>query len=292
MGMSEEDALLAVERHATSKIVKFDDLLKLHTFGFRGEALPSIASVSRFLLRTRARGADEGVELRFNGGVVPEVRPCGAPAGTTIEIRDLFYNVPARRKFLKAATTEMNHITEVVEGVALAFPQLTITLKREGKVSHEWLRRANRADRARESFGNEELAELSGRVGDLSVLAMLGRPERARSTTSSLKIFVNGRQIRDRTLLRAVAQAYGSVMEPGRYPLGALFIEMDPELVDVNVHPQKAEVRFADGRAVADAVQQILSAELGRSFGLPGFAPAAAPAPTSAPGPARPLPGG
>jgi DNA mismatch repair protein MutL len=244
IGMAEDDALLAVERHATSKIHRFDDLLSLHTFGFRGEALPSIASVSRFTLRTRARGSDEGVEVKIEGGAAPQVKPCGMPTGTIIEIRELFYNVPARRKFLKAASTEAAHVSEVIEGVALAFPQLTLTLKRDGKVTREWLRRNNRADRARETFDGEELAELSGARGDLQVLAMLGRPERARSSTSSLKIFVNGRQIRDRALLRAVSQAYGSVMEPGRYPIGALFLEIAPEKVDVNVHPQKAEVRF------------------------------------------------
>lgn len=269
IGMSEEDALLAIERHATSKIHRFDDLLSLHTFGFRGEALPSIASVSHFMLKTRSRGSDEGVEIRVDGGAPPQIKPCGAPPGTTIEIRELFYNVPARRKFLKAASTEMAHISEVIEGVALAFPQLTLTLRHNGKTLREWLRRNNRTDRARETFENEEMAEVSGARGDLQLLAVLGRPERARSSASSLKIFVNGRQIRDRLLLRAVSQAYGSVLEPGRYPIGTLFLEIHPEQVDVNVHPQKSEVRFADSREVVDAVQKILGAELGRAFGVP-----------------------
>jgi DNA mismatch repair protein MutL len=304
IGMTEEDALLAIERHATSKIHRFDDLLNLHTFGFRGEALPSIASVSRFLLRTRSRDAEEGVEIRVDGGAPPQVKPCGAPPGTTIEIRELFYNVPARRKFLKAASTEMAHISEVIEGVALAFPQLTLTLRHNGKTLREWLRRNNRADRARETFEGEELAEISGSRGDLKIEALLGRPERARSSTSSLKIFVNGRQIRDRLLLRAVAQAYGSVLEPGRYPIGTLFLEVHPEQVDVNVHPQKAEVRFAETREVVDAVQKILGAELARAFGAPSPAqpyrtppsatPAAAPnrpwSPPSSAAPTRPLP--
>jgi DNA mismatch repair protein MutL len=290
IGMTEEDALLAIERHATSKIHRFDDLLSLHTFGFRGEALPSIASVSRFLLRTRSRDAEEGVEIRVDGGAPPQIKPCGAPPGTTIEIRELFYNVPARRKFLKAASTEMAHVSEVIEGVALAFPQLTLTLRHNGKTLREWLRRNNRADRARETFEGEELAEISGSRGDLKIEALLGRPERARSSTSSLKIFVNGRQIRDRLLLRAVAQAYGSVLEPGRYPLGTLFLEVHPEQVDVNVHPQKAEVRFAETREVVDAVQKILGAELARAFGAP--APAqpyrTPPSAASAPAPNRP----
>ncbi|MCS6902064.1 MAG: DNA mismatch repair endonuclease MutL [Myxococcales bacterium] len=304
IGMSEEDALLAIERHATSKIHRFDDLLNLRTFGFRGEALPSIASVSHFLLRTRSRDADEGVEIRVDGGAPPQIKPCGAPPGTTIEIRELFYNVPARRKFLKAASTELAHITEVIEGVALAFPQLTLTLRHHGKTLREWLRRNSRGDRARETFENEELAEIFGSRGDLKIEALLGRPERARSNTSALKIFVNGRQVRDRLLLRAVAQAYGSVLEPGRYPLGALFLEIHPEQVDVNVHPQKAEVRFAETREVVDAVQKILGAELARAFGAPTPAqpyrtpPGAASAPAqprlwappSSSAPTRPLP--
>lgn len=280
IGMAEEDALLAIERHATSKIHRFDDLLNLHTFGFRGEALPSIASVSHFLLKTRRRDSDEGIEIRVDGGAPPQIKPCGMPPGTVLEIRELFYNVPARRKFLKAASTEMAHIQEVIEGTALAFPQLTLILRHNNKLLREWLRRNNRADRVRETFENEEMAEISGAKEDLRVLAILGRPERARSNASSLKIFVNGRQIRDRLLLRAVSQAYGSVLEPGRYPIGALFLEIHPEQVDVNVHPQKAEVRFANGREVTETIQKILTAELGRAFGLPSPArPYQTPAP-------------
>jgi DNA mismatch repair protein MutL len=269
LGMDEADARLAIERHATSKIHDIDDLLKLHTFGFRGEALPSIASVSKFLLRSRTRQSAEGLELRVEAGGPPDVRPCGAAPGTTIEIRDLFYNVPARRKFLKATATESAHITDVVEAMALSSPQLTVTLARDGRVAREWLRRDTRAERARESFDGEELAELAGSRPPVDLVAILGRPERARASTSALKLFVNGRLVRDRQLHRTISQAYGSVLEPGRYPVGAVFLELPADRVDVNVHPQKAEVRFADGRAVTDAVFKILSLELGKAFGLP-----------------------
>jgi DNA mismatch repair protein MutL len=282
VGMSEEDALLAVERHATSKIGEFDDLLKLATYGFRGEALPSIASVSRFLLKSRSRDAEAGVELRIEAGAPPQIRPSGAAFGTTIEVRDLFFNVPARRKFLKAAGTESAHISDVIENIALASPQLTITLRRDGRLSREWLKRATKAERARETFENEELAELTGTRGDLQILALLGRPERARASGSALKLFVNGRPIRDRVLQRAVSQAYGSVLEPGRFPLGVVFLDLPADQVDVNVHPQKAEVRFADARGVADAVFSMLSQELGRSFGLPAVThPYRTPRPTT-----------
>jgi DNA mismatch repair protein MutL len=268
IGMSEEDARLSVERHATSKIRVLDDLLRLHTFGFRGEALPSIASVSRFLLRTRERSAIEGVEVRVDAGQPAIVKPAGAPPGTTIEVRDLFFNVPARRKFLKATGTESAHVTDVVEAMALGSPALTITLSREGRMVREWLTQDGRAARVRESFAGEELAELRGTRGAIEVHALLGRPERARATTTSLKLFVNGRLVRDRALLRTVSQAYGSVLPPGRYPVGAVYVELPSDRVDVNVHPQKAEVRFAEGRAVADAVFSVLSLELGKSFGL------------------------
>ena len=268
VGMERADAELSVERHATSKIRALDDLTRLETFGFRGEALPSIASVSRFLLRTRERASDEGVELVVDAGAPAVVRPAGCAPGTTVEVRDLFFNVPARRKFLKATGTESAHVTDVVEAMAIGAPALTVTLSRDGRVVREWLRQETAAARVRESFRGEELAELYGARGPLEVRALLSRPERARATTSALKLYVNGRLVRDRALLRTVSQAYGSVLPHGRYPVGAVFVVLPSDRVDVNVHPQKAEVRFADGRAVADAVFSVLSLELGKAFGL------------------------
>lgn len=279
-GMGEDDALLAIERHATSKLRHIEDLGTLHTFGFRGEALPSIASVSKFTLQSRQRADAAGLEIQILGGAPPEVRPCGMAPGTIVEVRDLFYNVPARRKFLKAVATESAHITDVVEALALAAPSLTITLAREGRVVREWLRANSRAERVKATFPTEKLSTLSGTQGPLSVEAYLAPPERARTSGASLRLFVNDRLVRDRTLLRTVGLAYGSVLPPGRYPVGVVFVELPPSLVDVNVHPQKAEVRFADGRAVSDAMFHILSLELGRAFGIPApqhrYPPAAA----------------
>src|SRR5260221_3676883 len=268
-GMSIEDAKLSTERHATSKISTLDDLSRIRSYGFRGEALPSIASVSRFALRTRRREDDAGTEVLIDGGGAPVVQPCGVAPGTTFEVRDLFFNVPARRKFLRSLATESAHVTEVAESAALAAPELTLVLAREGGVGREGLRGESREQRVLAAFGDEALSPCRGERGPLRVEACLSRPERARAAASALTLLVNGRAIRDRALLRAVAQAYGSVLEPGRYPLGVVYLEIDPALVDVNVHPQKAEVRFADGRAVGEALFRILADELSRAFGMP-----------------------
>ncbi|MEP7127055.1 MAG: DNA mismatch repair endonuclease MutL [Byssovorax sp.] len=268
-GMSRDDARLSVLRHATSKIAAMDDLMHLTSFGFRGEALPSIASVTRFELRTRRRDEEEGTLVRIEGGAPAEIGPCGCAAGTAIEVRDLFFNVPVRRKFLKATGTESARVTEVAQAAALGEPGATILLSRDGRVVGEWLRASSREERARSIFGGEELAACRGERGPLSVEAYLSRPERARPGAGSLSIFVNGRHVRDRTLARSIALAYGSVLEAGRFPLGVAYLDLPPDLVDVNVHPQKTEVRFADGRAISDALYKIVMGSVVSAFGLP-----------------------
>lgn len=272
-GMPPDDAVLALERHATSKIARFGDLAELHTFGFRGEALPSIASVSRLLLRTRARASSEGTEVSIEGGGAPKVLPCGGAEGTTIEVRDLFFNVPARRKFLKATATESAHVSDVILGMALARPDVTFVLTRDGRTVREHLRATSRGERARSIMTGERLIECRAERGSVALEAMLAPPERARAGATGLSVLVNGRPVRDRMLARAVAQAYGSVLEPGRYPLGVVWIDVPPDLVDVNVHPQKAEVRFADARGTFDAITRELYAVLAQAFGLPAVGP-------------------
>jgi DNA mismatch repair protein MutL len=267
--MTAGDAKLALERHATSKIATLADLARIQSYGFRGEALPSIASVSRFALRTQRRIDDAGTEVLVDGGSAAVVKPCGVAPGTTVEVRDLFFNVPARRKFLRSLATESAHVTEVAEAAALASPERTLVLAREGRVVREWLRAESREARVKSAFADEVLAPCRGERGPLRVEAFLSRPERARAATSALTLLVNGRVVRDRALARAVAQAYGSVLDPMRYPLGAVYLDIDPALVDVNVHPQKAEVRFSDGRAVGEALFKILADELARAFGFP-----------------------
>jgi DNA mismatch repair protein MutL len=269
VGMTAGDAALALERHATSKIAILADLARIQSYGFRGEALPSIASVSRFTLRTRQRDNEAGTEVVVEGGAAPSIKPCGVAPGTTVEVRDLFFNVPARRKFLRSLATESAHVTEVAEAAALASPERTLILAREGRIVREWLRADNREQRIAAAFADEVLAPCRGERGPLRVEAFLSRPERARAAASAMTLLVNGRVVRDRALARAVAQAYGSVLDPMRYPLGAVYLDLDPALVDVNVHPQKAEVRFADGRAVGEALFKILAEELARAFGFP-----------------------
>jgi DNA mismatch repair protein MutL len=269
VGMDREDARLAPLRHATSKITDIDDLTRIASFGFRGEALPSIASVSRFSLRTRRREDTEGTEVRIEGGGAMTLLPCGSAAGTVVEVRDLFFNLPARRKFLKAVGTESAHITEVAQAAAFCEPAVTVILSRDGRTVREWLRASCREERARAAFPGEEMAVCRGQRGPLTVEAFVSRPERARSGAMGLSIFVNGRPVRDRGLARAVANAYGSVLEPGRYPLGAVYLDLPHELIDVNVHPQKAEVRFADSRAIFNALYRIVGDALSAAFGLP-----------------------
>jgi DNA mismatch repair protein MutL len=270
-GMDEEDARLALERHATSKITTFDDLSKVRSFGFRGEALPSIASVSKLTLVTRRHDANEAVEVAVDGGGAPRVKPSGAAPGTSVDVVELFYNVPARRKFLKAQSTESANIGEVVLGSALSRPEITFVLMRDGKVAREYLRVGVRAERVAQALSGEHLEECHGSRGPMNFEAHLGPPERARAGAVGLHLLVNGRPVRDRQLARAVAQSYGSVLEPGRYPVGVVYIDVPPETVDVNVHPQKSEVRFADARALFDALTRELHGALSGAFVLPGL---------------------
>lgn len=267
-GMGRRDAALATQRHATSKIAHLDDLRAISTFGFRGEALPSIASVSRFALRTRRADEDEGTLVEVVGGAPATVGPAGAAPGTSVEVRELFFNVPARRKFLRAVATESAHVTDVVLAAALAQPERTFVLTRDGRLVREWLHASGRDERVRAVLDDLELGLCLGTRGPLTAQAFLSRPERARTGASWLHVFVNGRPVRDRALSRAVAQAYGSVLEPGRFPVGVVYLDLPHDLVDVNVHPQKAEVRFADARAVADALYRIVSDGLRSAFGL------------------------
>ena len=267
VGMSARDARLALERHATSKLRRIDELDDLGTLGFRGEALPAIASVSRFKLRTRCADDDEGLELVVTGGGPPHGAPVGCAPGTVVDVSELFFNVPARRKFLRATATESAHVGEVVQGAALAHPETTFSLYRDGRLSRQWLRAAGRRERAETCFPELELAGFAALRGPLGVEGYLGGPERARTGAGGLVFLVNGRPVQDRALARAVATAYGDRLEPGRYPIGVVYLDLPPGLVDVNVHPQKAEVRFAEPRAVADALRGAIATSVpwGRS---------------------------
>jgi DNA mismatch repair protein MutL len=204
-----------------------------------------------------------------------------------VEVRDLFFNVPARRKFLKSTATESAHVGEVVMLAALARPDVTFTLARDGKVAREWLRAASREERVRQVLPDEHLEAVRSARGPMRLEAFLAPPERARAGAVALHVFVNGRPVESRQLARAVAQGYGSVLEPGRYPVGVVYLELPHETVDVNVHPQKAEVRFQDARAVHDAVTRELYAALAKAFAIPALGPPSRPwmAPRAAAGP-------
>ncbi len=266
-GMSAEDARLSIERHATSKLRRFTDLDELGTYGFRGEALPSIASVSRFRLCTRRADQDGATELVSEGGAEPTLRPAPSPVGSTVTVSDLFFNVPARRKFLRSSGTESGHVGDVVLDAALARPDVSFSLSRDGRGVRSWPRTEDRRERVMQLFPEEDLLVCEGERGPLRVYGLLSRPERSRQGAGGLKVLVNGRPIRDRALAGTIAHAYGSVLERGRYPRGVLYLELPCRLVDVNVHPQKTEVRFADPRAVTDAVHGIVTRELGRVLG-------------------------
>lgn len=246
-GMARDDALLALERHATSKIAEAADLDRLHTFGFRGEALPSIASVSRFELQTRPAGSDAGTEILVNGGKFVHVRECGRPVGTRIEVTHLFNSVPARRKFLKTDQTEAAHIVQCVRLYALASPRVAFTLIEDGRVIFRSPECTTLAERVGEIFGRQvadavvpiESAELG-----LKLTGLIGRPGVGRATRHEMIVFVNGRPVDSRTLNYALIESYHESLPKGRYPLAFVFFDCDPAAVDVNVHPAKREVRF------------------------------------------------
>lgn len=272
-GMSAEDATLSVMRHATSKLRCEADLAAIATLGFRGEALPAIASVSRFALVTRTRDAAAGTRVEIDGGGDARVEPAGCAPGTSVEVRELFYNVPARLKFLKSRAAEAGHIATACTRAALAHPALGLTLVSDGRTLREWPPAASLGERARAVFPHEPLVDIEGESGALRVRAALGPPERARAGATGLQLIVNGRPVRDASLARAVVYAYGSVIPPGRYPIGVVAIELPLADVDVNVHPQKFEVRFADGRGVFDAVMRVLARRIGASsWGAPARA--------------------
>ena len=265
-GMNREDAQLALERHATSKLRRLADLQSLATHGFRGEALPAIASVSHLVLRTGDDGP-AGTEIAVRDGRLLHVRDAGHPRGTLVEVRDLFGGVPARRKFLRADTTEAGHAAEALTLLALARPQTGFVMTSGGRPLVQAPPVASLAERVYQIFGAQylgDLVEVDGGVDWAHVRGFVSRPERTAVARPALRLFVNGRAIRDRALAKAVAEAYRAAGAREMRGEVLLFLEAPPHLVDVNVHPAKAEVRFADPRtawaAVDRAVREALSA--------------------------------
>jgi DNA mismatch repair protein MutL len=303
-GMAHDDALLAFERHATSKLRTADDLLSIATLGFRGEALPSIAAVSRLLLETRDGHEAEGTRVEFAGGKLVGVKPAGLPAGTTISVADLFYCMPARRKFLKSDTTELGHIASLVTHYALANPGKQVTLTTLTQEIINCPPAEKLADRVYQLFGRQALDELveipvtsapfraaitepemEEEAATLTVTGFTSRPEIQRPNRNGIYVFVNRRLVRDRLILHAIHEAYRNILAPTVFPATLLFLEMPYDEVDVNVHPAKIEVRFRRSQFVHDFTRDAIRQALMNARPIASFATVAA---TKAPNPVAP----
>lgn len=257
VGMGRDQALLSVERHATSKIRDVDDIERIDTLGFRGEALAALASVSRFTLTSCPRGQTAGTEVSISGGRLRDVREVGAPAGTRVEVRNLFHNVPARRKFLRTDPTELAHLRQMFLVHALAYPAVAMRLVVDEREVYQLAGEATLEDRLRELFGRgmmDGLRPVAYRDVEVTVTGYAGLPRTSRADRSEQYVFVNGRPAGAPILANAIREAYQSLVPKGRHPVLFLFIETDPAQVDVNVHPTKKEVRFRRSREVRDGV--------------------------------------
>jgi DNA mismatch repair protein MutL len=265
-GMGAEDARLALERHATSKITRAEDLAAIRTMGFRGEALPSIASVSHFVLRTRARGEQSGTEIRVNGGAVASVREVGASEGTAVEVNDLFYNLPARRKFLKSDAGESAQVSRIVTQLALAYPEVGFTLTSAARTVLQCPPAASLRDRLYQIYGERaDLMEVRKDAGGMRLTGFIAALAEQGPTRGPQHLFINRRIIKDRTIAHAIIDAYSQASIKERSPEVHLFIEMAPDALDVNVHPTKAEVRFRDQSHVHEVVRRAFMDALGQS---------------------------
>jgi DNA mismatch repair protein MutL len=310
-GMVRDDALLAFERHATSKIKDAEDLLNIHTLGFRGEALPSIASVARVLLETRATEEDGGTVLEIAGGKILRVEEAGLPQGTSLAVRDLFFNTPARKKFLKAESTELSHLASLVTHYALAHPEKHFELHSATDAMLVAAPVKSHSDRIYQIFGRETLDQLVPlaatmkleRVGipepppwrrgedyqapvpgDIRLHGFISKPELQKLNRNSIYVFVNGRLIRDRMVQHAIIEGYRNILPPTVFPVVLLFIELPNEEVDANVHPSKTEVRFRQHTLVHDFVRESVRAALMKARPVPEFTREITAQPTAAPG--------
>lgn len=264
-GMTRDDAIIAFERHATSKLHTANDLEAINTLGFRGEALPSIASVSRLFLRTKTARDNEGTEVEFNGGRLVAVRDIAWPGGAEVEVRELFFNIPARRKFLKSDATESFHIANLVQHYALANPQLSFLLVNNGRDVVRVAPAQSPKERAYQVLGGsllDKLVEVNGEADGLRISGFVSNPQEQRSSRDAQYLFINRRFVRDQLIGRALSEAYRSMMPSGTYPAAVLFIEAPPAEVDVNVHPAKTEVRFLHEGAVLAFVRDAVAEAL------------------------------
>lgn len=277
-GISAEQVEIAFSRHATSKISNFDDLENLVSFGFRGEALPSIGSVARVRMVTRTADSVIGTEIIIEGGVVQSVKPAAAPVGTKVEVADLFYNTPARRKFLKAESTEARHLTRNAMALALSAPEVAFSYRLNGRnvfsLDENYFDLESRTRKLLLDKSDEKMFEIEADTEIMKVNGYLGYPESVRQNQYGLFIFINNRYIRSQTMVHAVTAGYGEMLPRGNYPVGAVFLHIDPARVDVNVHPTKAEVRLSEERQVHDILYHAVKRTLHQTDGVnaPGIA--------------------
>jgi DNA mismatch repair protein MutL len=271
-GMSKDDALLCLERHATSKLRDSDDLDRIASYGFRGEAIPSIASVSRFRLRTREHDALAGTELVIDGGKLREVHEIGLAPGTQIEVRSLFYNLPARRKFLRTEPTESAHLRQTLLLAGLARPDVGFTLSVDEQPAQRWLAGEDLRQRLVSVFGADWMeltVPLAAESGALKLHGFIGKPGVSRAARGDELFFINQRPVENRTLHFGLLEGYHNSLMKGRYPVAVLFLEMDPAGVDVNIHPAKREVRFHDDFTLRQFVVQAVTQTLRNVSGAP-----------------------
>jgi DNA mismatch repair protein MutL len=298
-GMSQDDAILAFEHHATSKLQSAEDLTAIATLGFRGEALPSIASVSRLTLKTRPADPESlsGTEIEMQGGVMRSVKALSWNKGTEIAVRDLFFNVPARKKFLRSSDTELGHITRLVTHYALAHSEIRFNLESDGRVLMDAVSVADVKERIFQIFGDgylDNLMEFSGQAGSVKVRGFTSRPHEQRTNPYSQFLYVNRRMIRDKVIMSAIRQAYRNRIPASSYPVVILFLELPFDEVDVNAHPAKTEVRFRDQNSVHRLVFESMERALIEKASIQAFAhhssiepiPEYAPTPTA---PASPV---
>jgi len=271
-GMSKDDALLCLERHATSKLRDSDDLDRIASYGFRGEAIPSIASVSKFRLRTREHDAMAGTEIIIDGGKLRDVHEIGLAPGTQIEVRSLFYNLPARRKFLRTEPTESAHIRHVTLLAGLARPEVGFTLTMDDQPAQRWMPGEDLRQRLVSIFGTEWIENtvpIEAASGELKLRGFIGKPGVSRAARHEELFFINQRPVENRTLHFGLLEGYHNSLMKGRYPVAILFLEMDPSGVDVNIHPAKREVRFHDDFTIRHFVVSSVQEALGSFAGTP-----------------------
>ena len=283
-GMEREDALLALERHATSKVSRIEDLENIHTFGFRGEALASIASVSQFELLTRTADAIQGTKISVEGGVFRSVEESGCSPGTHISINNLFHNVPARLKFLKTDTTEINHITKQVTWAALAHPKIHFLLSHNGKSILDVRACDSNLERARLLYGKEfadNLIEFDEELPDFKLSGLLGKPDFTKPNREYQLFFMNQRPIRSQMIGAALKEALGSTVQKDRHAVALLFMTLEPDTVDVNVHPAKIEVRFRNERTIFSGIVRMLRNVINKEKFIPKIETSVETEPTS-----------